>query len=103
MNSELLKLLNQNQKLPVVFMVQSDEVGDYNYILMKNYHCELETVYVDDERVYIGENDAIEYLSDYYSDVEEYKHLSDDGYDIVIRNKVNGLEHYEAIVVWVSM
>ncbi len=103
MNSELLKLINQNPKLPIVFMVQSDEFGDYSHMLMKNYSSEVETVYIDDEKVYIGEDDAIEHLSDYYSDVEEYKNLSDDGYDIIIRNKVNDLEHYEAIVIWVSM
>ena len=103
MNNDLLKILNQNPKLPLVFMVQSDELGDYSYMLMKNYHSEIETVYIDDEKVYIGEDDAIENLSDYYSDVEEYKNLSDDGYDIIIRNKVNDLEHYEAIVIWVSM
>lgn len=88
MNSELLKLLNQNQNLPVVFMVASDEFDDYRYMLMKKYHSEVETVYIDDERVYIGEDDAIENLSDYYADCEQYKSLSDDGYDIVIRKKV---------------
>ena len=41
MNSDLLKLLNQNQELPVVFMVASDEFGDYSYMLMKKYYGEL--------------------------------------------------------------
>lgn len=103
MNSDLLKLLNQNSELPVVFMVASDEFGDYSYMLMKRYYGELATVYIDDEKVYIGEDDAIENLSDYYSDCEQYKNLSEDGYDILIRNKVKELEHYDAIVIWINV
>ncbi len=103
---ELVKLINENPQLPLVFMISNDEVaGDYGSTVYENFTAYKSEVYKyerygdlifsDDERV------VIEYYCDYFTDDEKYKNLSNEEYEKEIKNYVNdNIEHYQAIVIF---
>lgn len=102
---ELIKLIQENPQLLLVFMISNDEVaGDYGSTVYEEFTAHKSEVYKykrygdlifsDDER------DVIEYYMDYFADEEQYSKLTDEEYEKVIKDYVNeNVEHYEAIVI----
>lgn len=102
-NEKLVKLIQDNPNLPIKFMTANDDLTDFYYTMMNNFDSEIETIYENEEKVYIGEDEAIEYLSDDLSDCEKYIDMTEEEYETEIKKLVNNLKHYEAIIVWVSV
>ena len=102
---ELIKLIQENPNLPLVFMMSNDEVaGDYGSTVMEDFWAYKTVVYKyerwgdlyfsDDER------DIIEYYCNEFCDEEKYQDLSQEEYEKVIAKYVEeNIEHYEAIVI----
>lgn len=101
-NSEyLMKLIKENPTLPIRFFVSTDITDEYSYAFLKNYYCDVSNIYEIDERIFDEEIDAIEYLSDYYSDCEDYKDLNDDEYENKMKEILKEYPSYKAIVITV--
>lgn len=103
---DLVKLIQENPKLPLVFMMNNDEVaGDYGCTVMKEFTAYKSEIY-EYERFgdYVFSDDKeelIEYYCDYFGDEEKYKDLSQKEYEKVIEKYVDeNIEHYEAIVIY---
>lgn len=104
---ELVKLIQENPNLPLVFMMNNDEVaGDYGCTVMEDftayksevykYECWGDLVFSDDK------DEVVEYYINEFAEDEKYIDLSQEEYEEVIKNYVNNnVEHYEAIVVYV--
>lgn len=100
---KLLKLMKENPTLPIVFFTDEYAVcDDYTWTFRKSFRVEKSEIYEIDERICNGEDDALDYLSYYYSDCEEYANLSEEEYENVIKEKLKAINPYEAIVLWVS-
>lgn len=102
-SKDLEKMIHDNPNLPIKFFVSNDDLTDWSYTLMNNYYFAIDTLYLNDERVYVGEDEALEELCDYYADCEEYKNMTNEEYEIEMKKKVNELEHYKAIVITVNV
>lgn len=101
-NSEyLMNLIKENPTLPVRFFVSTDITDEYSYAFLQDYSCEVSNIYEIDERICDGENEAIEYLSDYYSDCEDYKDLNDEEYENKMKEILKEYPSYKAIVITV--
>ena len=104
---ELIKLIQENPKLPLVFMMNNDEVaGDYGCTVMEDFRAFKSEIYIYErwgDLVFSDDVDeVIEYYSDTLADEEKYEDLSQEEYEEVIKNYVNqNIEHYEAIVLYV--
>lgn len=104
---ELIKLVQENPNLPLVFMMNNDEVaGDYGYTVMEDFRAYKSEIYKYErwgDLVFSDDKDeVIEYYSDTLADEEKYEDLSQEEYEEVIKNYVNqNIEHYEAIVLYV--
>lgn len=98
---ELIKLMKENPKLPVVFLAQNDEFVDgYGSTFFENFYCKVDTVYLFDTEY----SDDLIYVTEYYSDKlcdeEEYINLSDDEFDEAISKYIEeNVEHYKAIII----
>ena len=105
---DLIKLIKESPNLPLVFMMNNDEVaGDYGYTVMEEFTAYKSEVYKyerwGDLCFSDDESEVIEYYCDYFGDEEKYQDLSQEKYEKVIKNYVNqNIEHYEAIVIYVS-
>lgn len=105
---QLVKLIQENPKLPFVFMVNNDEIADgYGYTVMENFKAYISEIYeyeayrnktfTDDIR------DLRDYFYDYFADDEEYKSLSDEDYRKAINDWIDeNIIHYKAIVMYIS-
>ena len=102
-SKELLKILQENLELPVVFFTNNDtDCDDYNWTFRTKYSAFVSTIYDFDERVCEDEDEAREYLENYYGDYEEYCNMTDEEYKEVIDKKLEESKHYKAIVLWVN-
>ena len=102
-NIELLKLVKENPKLPIVFFVDSEDVcDDYSYTFMKSRIVEKGTIYESDERIYTSKNECVEELCDYYSDDVRYSNLTDTEYEQEMQKEADMLPHYDAIIVYIG-
>lgn len=102
-SNELLKILQDNPDLPIVFFTDEDTAcDDYTWTFRKDFHVDVSTIYECDERICDCEIDAREFLENYYSDCEEYFGMTEEEYEKVIDNKMKELKQYKAIVLWVS-
>lgn len=105
---ELVKLIQENPNLPLVFMVSSDEVTcDYCYTVMKKFRAYKSEIYeyekFGDLVFSDDEDEVIEYYAEDLSDEQEYKDLSDEEFDKAVEEYVEKeIEHYEAIIVYVN-
>ena len=105
---ELIKLIQENPSLPVVFFVNNDMVAyDYGSTFMEDFRADKEVIYKYERFGDLGYSDdkeeVIEYYCDYFADEEKYRDLSQEEYEKVMENWVNqNIEHYEAIVIYVS-
>lgn len=105
---ELIKLIQENPKLPVVFFVSNEEIADgYGSTIMENFYCKVDTIWIYEtqwERVFYDDFDEIveRYMDELYEE-PEYKNLSDEDYEECIKKYViDNIEHYEAIIISIS-
>ena len=104
---ELIKLIQENPKLPLVFMINNDEVaGDYGCTVMEDFRAYKSEIYKYErwgDLVFSDDRKEVEeYYMDTLADEEKYADLSQEEYEEVIKNYVNqNIEHYEAIVLYV--
>ena len=105
---ELIKLLQENPNLPFVFMVSNDEIAvDYGSTVYEDFTAYKSEVYKYErfgDLVFSDDKDeVVEYYCNYFADEEKYIDLSQEEYEEIINNYVNqNVEHYEAIVIYVS-
>ena len=102
---KLVKLIQENPKLPLIFMISNDEVaGDYGstvyeeFTVYKSMICKYERF---GDLVFSDDGDEVaEYFCDYFSDEEKYKELEQEEYEKEIKKYIEeNIEHYEAIVI----
>ena len=104
---ELIKLIQENPNLPLVFMVSNDEVaGDYGCTVMEEFGAYKSEVYKYErwgDLVFSDDVDeVIEYYCDTLADEEKYEELTLEEYEQEIKKYVEeNIEHYEAIVLYV--
>ena len=100
--TELKRLVIENPDFPLLIFCGEDSwSGDYCYeqaIASKPY-IEWLTLYDD---CWIERDDYEDRLRDDLCDWEEYKDLSDEEYDKMIRHKVANTEFVKAIVIYVG-
>ncbi len=104
-NRKLLKLVEENPTLPIVFFVSSEDVcEDYSYTFLKNSRVEKGIIYESEisDRICVSESDYYDELHEYYSDSEDYADFRDENYDIEIQKLVDRAPHYEAIIVYIN-
>ena len=99
--TELRKLILENPDLPLLVFCGEEawqEIFPYNLAYPR---CGIEnlTLYGD---MWVDEDQYEEELSDALCDEEEYKDLSDEEWDEMIKQKVEETEFVKAIVVWVG-
>ena len=102
-NEELRKMIQEYPDLPLVFMVNNDEICfDYGCTVFEGCRCKIGTVYIDDDQTYDCVEDAIETYSDIYCDDEKYEDLNDKDFYEAMKEYVNeNIRHYEAIIVYI--
>lgn len=104
-NKKLLKLVEENPTLPLVFFVCSKDVcDDYYYTFMKSSRVELGTIYESDinDRIYTDKDDYVEDLCDYFSDDIRYSSLNDEEYEKEMQKEADKVPHYDAIIVYIG-
>lgn len=105
-NKKLLKLIEQNPTLPVVFFADSEDIcDDYNYTFMKSREVEKGTIYESDinDRIYTSKDDYVEDLCDYFSDDVRYSSLNDVEYEQEMQKEADKVPHYEAIIIYIGI
>lgn len=103
-NKELLKLIEQNPTLPVVFFADSEDIcDDYSYTFMKSRRVEKGTIYESDinDRIYTSKDDYVDDLCDYFSDDVRYSSLNDVEYEQEMQKEADKVPHYEAIIIYI--
>ena len=105
---KLIKLIQENPNLPLVFMMSNDEVaGDYGCTVMEDFRAYKSEIYKYErwgDLVFSDDKDeVIEYYCDTFADEEKYKELTQEEYEEEIKKYVEEkIEHYEAIVLYVK-
>lgn len=105
---ELVKLIQENPELPLVFMISNDEVaGDYGSTVYEEFTAYKSEVYRYErfgDLVFSDDRDEIvEYYSEELAEKEEYKNLIEEKYTEAIEKYVDeNIEFYEAIVIYAS-
>ena len=105
--NELIKLMQENPDLPVVFLVNNDDIcNDFGSTVMMDFQAHKRMVYFYEKWGYDNYTDDIDEVIEYYceafADDEEYEKLSDKEYEKEIKKYIEeNVEHYEAIVVFV--
>ena len=98
---ELLKLIQENPDLPVVFMVYGEDLADeyeYRYTLIENYGARVETIWKHQDRFYDHIVDITEAVENDL--IDQYENLSDEEFDKVVEKYIEeNVEHYKAIVI----
>lgn len=103
-NIELLKLVEQNPNLPVVFFAASDDICDeYSYTFMKSRSVTKGIIYESDinDCIYTSKDEYVEELCDYFADDVRYSNLTDAEYDEEMQKEADKVPHYEAIIVYI--
>lgn len=105
---ELVKLIQENPNLRLVFMMSNDEVaGDYGCTVMEDFTAYVSEVYKYErwgDLVFSDdEGEVVEYYMEELAEDEKYIYLSQEEYEEVIKNYVrHNVEHYKAIVIYAS-
>lgn len=108
---EFLELIKNNPDLPIIPMVDSEVCcgNEYDYWCGSWTRSEVDEYCIfhmrGEERFFSrDEQDKIEeYLADDFSDFEEYADLSDEEFNKVVKEKIEGLNWTRAIVVWIGL
>lgn len=104
-NIELLKLVEQNPTLPLVFFAASEDICDeYSYTFMKSRSVAKGTIYESDinDCIYTSKDEYVEELCDYFADDVRYSNLTDEGYEKEMQKEADKVPHYEAIIVYIG-
>ena len=99
---ELIKLINENPDLPVVFFASNNEFCyEYGGTVFRDFYCYKATVYCVAEEVYYeDEEEVIEIYANRLCDEVDYKDLYNEEFEKAIKDYVEqNVEHYDAIVV----
>ena len=98
---ELLKLIQENQDLPVVFIVYGEDLADeyeYRYTLIENYGASVKTIWKYQDRYYDHIVDITEAVENDL--IDQYEDLDDEEFDKVVEKYIEeNVEHYKAIVI----
>ena len=100
---ELLKLIQENPDLPVVFMVDGSELIDpyeYRYTFVERYGAEVETIWIYQGTYYNHIVDITEAVEEDVLNEEGNENLSDEEFDKAVKKYIEeNVEHYKAIVI----
>lgn len=105
-NKKLLKLVEENPTLPIVFFADSEDVSDeYGYTFMKFRIVEKGTIYESDinDIIYTSKDDYVEELCDYFADDVRYSNLTDVEYEKEMQKEADKVPHYEAIIIYAGL
>ena len=98
---ELLKLIQKNPDLPVVFMVDGSEIADeyeYRYTFVESYSASVETIWKYQDGYYDHIVDITEAVENDL--IDQYEDLDDEEFDKVVEKYIEeNVEHYKAIVI----
>lgn len=103
---ELVKLIQKNPDLRLVFMMSNDEVADdYSCTVMEDFTAYVSDVYKYErwgDLVFSDDKDeVVEYYANELVENEEYKDLFKEKYIEAIEEYVSkNIEHYKAIVIY---
>ncbi len=99
--NELIKLVKENPDLPLVFMVDNDQIAwDYGATVYQDFWCYVSEVYVLEEEWSDDFDYVVEKFSNDLCDDEKYKDMTDEEFNKAMQDYVNeNVEHYKAIVV----
>ena len=107
-NEQLIKLMQENPDLPVVFLVRNDEIAtDYGSTVMEDFYVDIREIY---KYNYYGDiiwsddrYDVKDHFRDVLADDERFVDLQDPEYDDAVEEYIDTeVEHYKAIVISVS-
>lgn len=105
---ELLELLQKYPDLPLIFMAPTEEMDmDFTTAVFQEFSAYKSTIYEYD---YYGNTaftddyaDLLERYEDMFADEEDYKNLSDEEYENIIKKYIDdNIVKYEAIVISIS-
>ena len=100
---ELVKLIQENPELPLVFMVDGEEIVDpyeYGYTLIKKYRVSVQTIWIYQDHYYNHIIDITEAVEEDLCDEEEYENLSNEEFNEVVEKYIEeNVEHYKAIAI----
>lgn len=100
---ELLKLIQENTELPLVFMVNNELIADpyeFKYTFVRCYSAEIETIWIYENNYYMHIVDITEAVQDDFIDEGKYGDLSDEEFDELVEKYIEeNVEHYKAIVI----
>lgn len=100
--TELRKLIIENPDLPlIVFCGDECNDGDYCYEYVDVYNVSITELTIYDD-YWLSKDDYEDKLSDDLCDKEEYKYLSDEEYNKMIKQKIAETEFVKAIVIYVG-
>lgn len=100
--TELRKLIIENPDLPlIVFCSDECNDGDYCYEYADVYNTSITELTIYDDH-WLSKDDYEDKLSDDLCDKEEYKDLSDEEYNKMIKQKIAETEFVKAIVIYVG-
>ena len=81
---ELVKLIQENPELPLVFMVDGEEIVDpyeYGYTLIEKYRVSVQTIWIYQDRYYNHIIDITEAVEEDLINEEEYENLSNEEFN----------------------
>lgn len=100
---ELLRLIQENPELPLVFMVDSELSADpyeYRYTFVSHYEAEVETIWIYEDTYYNHIVDITEAVEEDLMNEEGNENLSDEEFDELVEKYIEeNVEHYKAIVI----
>ena len=99
---ELLKLIQENPELPLVFLVYGEDLADdyeYRYTMIEDYRASVETIWIYQGTYYNHIVDITEAVEEDLWD-EEYEKISSEEFDKIVEKYIEeNVEHYKAIVI----
>ena len=98
---DLLKLINENPDLPLIFYMPNGESNDeFGTTILEKFYCYVDEIYFRKDGMATNKKDIIEYYFNVFSDKEQYLELDDDKYEKEIENYIeSNIEHYKAIII----
>ena len=100
---ELLKIIQENSDLPVVFMVDGSAVFDpyeYRYTFVESYGANGKTIWKYQDGYYDHKVDITEAVEEDLMNEEGNENLSDEEFDKLVEKYIEeSVEHYKAIVI----
>lgn len=104
---KLVRLINENPKLPLVYMVCNDDLAEgFGYTVFEDFVVHKSTIYEYEKyggMFYSDDvSEVVEWFMDYFCDEDEYKDLDNEEYERKMQGYVEeNVLHYDAIVIYV--